>query len=111
MPLALILSSWIYTANKQGRTDPETLALQSLIDSIIEEMDDQRRVKEYPAIAPLVSIRSMAECGWIWTCNIHPLPFTNNIQHANLFIIVPHKKARYLSIQESRIISMMNEAS
>jgi len=86
---ALILSCWIYAANKQGRYDTATRALQSLIDGIIDEMDDMILVKGRPAIAPLAGIRSMMECGWIWA--------------------FAHTNARQLQLQESRLITILAE--
>ena len=64
--LALLLSNWILASEQRKSSNQEMSSLESLVQSIIDEMDDNLDLM--PAIAPLSGICSMMESGCVWTC-------------------------------------------
>jgi hypothetical protein len=73
---AIILSTWNWvTENSELRPGEEVL--QEGVTEILQEMEEQMCVRHRPAVAPLATVRSMMDVGWVWGC-MSPLLFTDN---------------------------------
>jgi hypothetical protein len=62
---AMILSTWNWVV-RHTILRPEEEMLQELIVEILKEMEQQMCVKNIPTVAPLTTLMSMLEVGWVW---------------------------------------------
>jgi len=63
--VAMILSTWNWVV-RHSPLRPEEEMLQDLIVEILKEMEQQMCVKNIPSVAPLTTLMSMLEVGWVW---------------------------------------------